>query len=66
MPEHKFRLGQSVRFVASTLSGVPEGACQVTQRMPERDGEFQCRIKSPVEDHERVAKESELRALDAA
>jgi hypothetical protein len=30
------------------------------QRMPQRDGEFQYRVKSHLEGYERVAKESEL------
>jgi hypothetical protein len=33
----------------------------VTKRLPEKDGEFQYRIKHPTEPHERLARESELR-----
>jgi hypothetical protein len=33
----------------------------VTVALPERDGEYQYRIKSIVEPHERAARESELR-----
>jgi hypothetical protein len=32
----------------------------VTKQLPERDGEFEYRIKSMSEPHERVARESEL------
>ncbi len=33
---------------------------QITRRLPAADGEFQYAIKSTYEDHERVARESEL------
>ena len=63
MSEHKFRLGQIVRFYPSGWgSSAPHGPYAVTAALPERDGEFQYRIKSIVEPHERAAAESELRA----
>jgi hypothetical protein len=31
-------------------------------QLPERDGEFEYRIRSPDEPHERIVRESELRA----
>jgi hypothetical protein len=40
---------------------VPGGACVITKRLPERDGEFEYRIKSVNEPHERVARESQLK-----
>jgi hypothetical protein len=36
------------------------GAFEVTKQLPERDGEFEYRIKNVAEPHERVARESEL------
>jgi hypothetical protein len=39
---------------------VPGGACVITMRLPERDGEFEYRVKSANEPHERVARESQL------
>jgi hypothetical protein len=39
---------------------VPGGACVITKRLPERDGEFEYRIKSVNEPHERVVRESQL------
>ena len=36
------------------------GSYVVTKQLPERDGEFEYRIKSVSEPHERVARESEL------
>jgi hypothetical protein len=63
MPGYKFKIGQSVHLTGSPLLGAPAGPYQVTQRLPERDGELQYRIKSPTEGHKRVAKESELRRI---
>jgi hypothetical protein len=36
------------------------GSYVVTKQLPERDGEFEYRIKSVSKPHERVARESEL------
>ena len=36
------------------------GSYVVTKQLPERDGEFEYRIKSVSEPHERVARETEL------
>lgn len=61
MAAHKFHLGQAVQFrtkpfyVAASL-----GVFEVTKLLPERDGEFEYRIKNVAEPHERVARESEL------
>ena len=56
---HKFNIGQSV-FLERSLA-VPGGACVITLRLPERDGEFEYRIKSVNEPHERVVGESQLK-----
>jgi len=42
---------------------VPGGSYEITKKLPEHDGEFEYRIKSINEPHERVARESELRGL---
>jgi hypothetical protein len=55
---YKFQLGQTV-FLSPSL-GVPGGACIVKRKLPEREGEFEYRVKSANELHERVARESEL------
>jgi hypothetical protein len=39
---------------------VARGAYEVTKQLPERNGQFEYRIKSSSEPHERVVKESEL------
>jgi hypothetical protein len=62
MSEHKFRVGQAVRFYPSGMAArSARGTYVVMAELPEREGEFQYRIKSIVERHERVARESELR-----
>ncbi len=60
---HKFNIGQTV-YLAVYLErflSVSGGACVITMRLPERDGEFEYRVKSANEPHERVARESKLK-----
>jgi hypothetical protein len=42
---------------------VPRGTYIVTAKLPERDGEFEYRIRNMNEQHERMARESELQAI---
>ena len=63
MPTHKFHVGQLVQLAPSISRNVPGGSYEITKKLPERDGEFEYRIKSINEPHERVARESELRGL---
>jgi hypothetical protein len=58
MPTHKFQIGQTL-FLTASLS-VPGGAYIVTRKLPERNGEFEYRVKSANEPHERVVPESQL------
>jgi hypothetical protein len=61
MAEHKFRAGQSVTLSANFANRNAGGAGYVvTRQLPERGGEFEYRVKSVSEPHERVARESEL------
>ena len=62
---HKFRVGRLVEFRPQERSplSVAGGACEILKQLPERDGELQYRIKSPAEEHELIAFESELRAM---
>ena len=34
-------------------------------KLPERDSEFEYRIRSAIEEHERTVRESELRVIEA-
>jgi hypothetical protein len=64
MPPHKFRIGQMVTYrPAERGLGVPPGAYMIIARLPqsEETGEFEYRIRNLNEEHERLAKESELR-----
>jgi hypothetical protein len=63
---HKFNVGQTVQIKLS--GGYPEitarGLYEVTRTLPERNGEFEYRVKSLNEPHERTAKEGELIGTD--
>jgi hypothetical protein len=57
MPSHKFHVGESVILrpaISHNVSG------QVTKQLPHDGREFEYRIKSANEEHERVAREGEL------
>jgi hypothetical protein len=61
LAEHKFRTGEKVRLAANvTNRSAAGGGYVVTRQLPERNGEFEYRIKNISEPHERVARESEL------
>jgi hypothetical protein len=57
-----FKIGQMVRLNRSFRDGnAARGAYQVVRSLPASDdGEFRYRLKSASENHERVARESEL------
>ena len=61
MPDQKFQVGEIVHVLPSRI--VPGGSYEVIKQLPEINGEFQYRIKSMNEPHERVVRESELRAV---
>jgi hypothetical protein len=60
--DHRYKAGQSVRFLPGFPNrNAPGGTYQVTRQLPSGDdGELRYRIKTAREQHERVAKESEL------
>ena len=59
MTSHKFKIGQSVNYTSGAL-GIGRGVYKITQLLPPEGDEFQYKIKSAAEPHERVAKESQL------
>jgi hypothetical protein len=63
MPTHKFHVGQLVRLAPALSRNVPGGSYEIVKRLPERAGEFEYQIKSMNEPHQRVVRESELRAV---
>ena len=60
---HKFNLGQAVEYHPRRLYA-PRGVYVVTAKLPERDGEFEYHIKHISEPHKRLARESELHAVN--
>jgi hypothetical protein len=61
MPSHKFQVGETVYVRPAIGRNVPGGAYEVTKRLPHNGQEFEYRLKSASEEHERVMRESELR-----
>ena len=60
MPSHKFLMGEIVYVRPAITRNVPGGAYVVTKQLPHNGREFEYRIKSANEKHERVVRESEL------
>jgi hypothetical protein len=63
MTTHQFHVGQLVQLAPAISRNVPGGSYEIIKKLPERDGEYEYRINSMNEPHERVARESELRAV---
>jgi hypothetical protein len=61
-PMHKFRLGQIVYLRPDRGDPyAPRGTYEITKQLPHDGLEFVYRIKSVHEEHERIARESQLR-----
>jgi hypothetical protein len=57
----KFKIGEAVHYTSGLYgAGSPRGVYQITQLLPPEGDDFQYKIKSAAEAHERVAKESQL------
>jgi hypothetical protein len=61
MASHKFQIGENVYLAPALNRNVPGGAHEVTKQLPHNGREFEYHIKSANEEHERVARESDLR-----
>ena len=57
---HKCKIGEIVTIRPALSRNVPGGVHEVTKQLPHNGREFEYRIKSVNELHERVAGESEL------
>ena len=58
---HQFNAGEVVTCISDMfLRHAAPGAYKILARMPDRDGDRMYRIKSPLEEYERVVKESAL------
>ena len=62
---HKFKIGQSVSYTSGVFgAGSANSVYKITQLLPPEGDDFQYKIKSAAEPHERVAKESQLDRVD--
>jgi hypothetical protein len=57
---HKFKIGEHVGYSPPRGLYAPQGAFFVAALLPERNGDFEYRIRHPEERHDRVVRESEL------
>jgi hypothetical protein len=61
MSDHKFKVGQTVSYLPGSHGRGPRSdVFKIMQCLPPQGGDYQYRIKSANEPHDRVAKESEL------
>lgn len=63
---HKFKVGQRVFFTAANIERGATGIYRVVRQLPDEYGDQQYRIQSTTSPQERVARESQLRAAEAA
>lgn len=60
MSQHKYKLGDDVSYDAPKGGKSSAALYKIQRLMPYENGELGYRIKSPDEDFERMAKESDL------
>jgi hypothetical protein len=60
MDAHKFRAGERVTMTSSRARATPKGSFEVVRLMPPERGNYQYRIRSVTDGHERVVLENEL------
>jgi hypothetical protein len=60
MPNHKFHIGETVQLLPPISRHASGGVYVVTKKLPESAGEYEYRVKSINEPHERLVRESEL------
>ena len=63
MATHKFKIGDTVLLLTTAPQEAPS---VVIKRMPERDGQFEYRVRSSYEPCEGVVRKSQLRVERAA
>ena len=63
-PQHKFAIGQTVRFSPGLGQGSPgSGSFKIVRLLPEAASVLQYRVKSQLDGHERVVREDQLTRL---
>jgi hypothetical protein len=60
MPSYKFHIGETVQLLHPISRFAYGGVYVVTKKLPESAGEYEYKIKSINEPHERVVRESDL------
>lgn len=65
-PLHRFVVGERVSFAAGMGSTSPAGAFTVTRLLPNDQADREYRVRSVADGHERVARETQLRAAPPA
>lgn len=61
MKAHKFAVGQTVRFLPDARSSASlRGLYKVVRLLPAEANDHQYRVKSALDGHERVVRESQL------
>ena len=60
MKEHKFEIGQVVNFTPGADAETSIGLYEVVRHLPPEGPENQYRIKSVLDSHERVVRESQI------
>ena len=60
MASHKFKIGEIVTIRPALSRHLPRRVKEETKQLPHNGREFEYRIKSVNEPHERVARESQL------
>jgi len=58
---HRFAIGESVEFRPGRSMSAVRGAFLVVKQLPGHDSDPEYRIRSPLEPHERIARESDLK-----
>jgi hypothetical protein len=62
---YKYKIGQSVNYTSGPFgASLARGVYKITRLLPPEGNDFQYKIKSAAEPHERVAKESQLDRVD--
>jgi hypothetical protein len=67
MQSHGFAIGQSVEFYPGSFDGnIPRGAYTVVRLLPNDGADREYRVRNQRDGHERVMRESQLRAGPAS
>jgi hypothetical protein len=65
LPNHRYKVGQRVRFSAAALDRSAAGIYKILAHLPESGGEWQYRIQHAENSQQRVVWEHQLASLEA-